>query len=296
MYWGFLPRGAVAAALAVALSGCVMATGEVVIPRLPDAEIHHANADGFDAARYRSVLVILPDTRDPASASMAGGAKEKASGTAPVEKDSPGADPHPTLTLSRAADYDFIVNEAERCLLENGFQIISQDVISKIDTVTSKRFRKESHTVRYTAPETALLLGKKTNADALLVLSHVGAWPSEQYFLFDDDEWKFKARPMPQDAEGLWITYPLWEVTLEAKLVDIKTGEIVWMGSGRYHSRNLFAEDWRGVVSVRAGETWLESENFRIEDFNTYDSLYRQASFLVKKVLSGLGPQAQARR
>ena len=154
----------------------------------------------------------------------------------------------------------------------------------------SARYGKKSYMTPQSSTQKALLLGQKTNADAILVISHLGAWPSECYFVFDDrkDRWTFQSRPKPQDAQGLWVVYHLWEVTIEVKLIDIRTGEVVWMAGGRHNSRNMFDADWCGMMKVRGDELTLESENFRIEDYNTYNYLYKQVSILEKAVLSTL--------
>jgi hypothetical protein len=278
-------------------ASCTFARGEIVISKLPEANVQFSKAESLDLARYRSIIVILPDVYNETNRVTGGAvadsveaAKEKrveeSKGKTSAKTES--VIPHPTMTLSRSQDYDFVINEAERYLLQCGFNIISRDIIAKIDELESTRYGTKSYMTPQSPTEKALLLGQKTNADAMLVISHLGAWPSENYFVFDNKKWSFQNRPKPQDAEGIWVSYPLWEVSMEAKLIDIKTGQVVWMGSGRHHSRSLFPTDWQGVLKIRGDEVTMEYENFRIEDYNTYGYLYQQVAVLEKSVLATL--------
>jgi hypothetical protein len=269
--------------------GCTFAKGEIVITRLPKAEVQATKSPKFDQANYRSILVILPDAYNRENTVMAGGNESPPPKEKRADEPKQGPDiPHPSLTLSRSQDYDYVVNQAEHYLLQQNFNIISRDVIARIDEVESPRYGKKSYLAQLSPTQLALLLGQRTNADAILVISNVGAWPMTSYYMFDDHAWSFQSRPMPQDSEGTWIVFYLWEVTMEAKLIDIRSGEVVWMGNGRFNSRNLFDEDWSGVVRVRGSEVKTISENFRIEDYDSYNFLYKQVSILEKEVLSTL--------
>jgi hypothetical protein len=276
------------------ISSCAFGEGEIVITKLPQPEVKATVAPRFDASAYHSILVILPDAYGIAAKTVAGETESSGKAAKKPEDKKDSETPHPTVTLLRSQDYDYVINEAEHTLLQMGFNVISRDVVARIDEVESHRYGDKSYLVTATPTEKAILLGQKTNADAILVISHLGAWPVEMNFAFDDDAWSFKAKPKPEDAEGIWVDYSLWEVTVEAKLIDIKTGEVAWMGRGKNHSRNLFESDWIGVLHVRGDDTKMIRENFRIEDFNTYSSIYRQVAVLVRNVLQTLKPGQSA--
>lgn len=270
-------------AFVAAVSGCAFGKAEITIPALPAPEIKSSVSPDFKRSKYRSILVVIPDSSPLTQVTASGGDP-----TQPPRGDGPldSAAPHPSMTLTRSEDYDFIVHQAERILLERGFSVISQDIVARLDNVKSKRFGKNLPARPGNPTQSALLLGKKTNADAILVISHVGAWPREVDFLFDADEFEFRNLPRPQEAEGIWVSYGLWDVSVEAKIIDIKTGEVVWIGGGHMDSRHLFDNDWHGVLHIRGEDVYAEYENFRIDDFNTYSALYRQAAILMDRVLA----------
>ncbi len=271
-------------------SGCYFGSGDVVITKLPATKPQTSRSQQFSPEKYESILVILPDAyrTDPdMAAGSATPATDIASDKTVIDPNAEG--PHLSMTLSRSRDYDFVVNEAERFLLQNGFSLISRDVIGRIDDQESQRFSKRSLYLLFQSPtEKALLLGRKTNADALLIIDHLGCWASEQHFVYNPDTGVFDNLPRAKNAKGPWVSISLYEVTIQMKLIDVENGEVLWMGSGRVHSRNLFPEDWRGTIKVRGDEVTTEEENFEIEDYKSYNFLYKQVARLVRDVLTDL--------
>jgi hypothetical protein len=267
-------------------TGCVFAKGDISIAKQPFEKIAVTESKDFDHDRYKSIIVLPPrDRSSQVSDSLLPPIPEITSSQAdefgPVQ-----GERQFVVRPAGPREFEFAAGVIERKLMTRGYRLITPEVIAKLDDRKSLRYdSKVTSQVLLQPAEKALLVSSETSANALLIIEHLGIWASEISYVFDGDMWIPGIRPTGLEDEGPWASYYLLEVSMRLKLVDIETGQVLWMAAGANNSREMFPMDWSAVLAVRGDEVFTEKESFRLSDFNTYNHLYQQIESLLGRML-----------
>jgi len=174
----------------------------------------------------------------------------------------------PAVTEKKAGYY---VAKLEKVMLAKGFEVISSEVTARADKGGSK--------VGLSGAEKAMMLGKQTQADAVLIVQSIGVRGGARYFEVgesqtlevDPSRVKTDDDGVPYNAENEECVHrvPYYQVSFEAKLVDARTGAVLWVGSGKASSVDVIQDSW--VAEVDDDCNVLE-QNFVYADYQADES------------------------
>lgn len=182
----------------------------------------------------------------------------------------------PTVTEKKAS---FYMSKLEKVMLAQGFEVISSEVVA--------RASKAKGAAELSAGEKALLLGKQTQADAVMLVQNIGVRGGARYFAVDD----VQNREVPpsqvktdedgnhfeRETERCLVRLPHYTISFEAKMLDTRTGAVLWVGSAKTSSGDVIQDTWTAELDDDCG---IESQNFVYADYqaeeNTYDNAVTQ--------------------
>lgn len=159
----------------------------------------------------------------------------------------------------------------EKALLAAGLEVISSEIVARAGEGHGKH--------EMSAAEKAMVLGKKSRADAVLVLQSVTVRGRASFYGVEDlatkqiDEAKVEVdddgRPYDKSTEQCVHRVPFYEVRLEAKLIDARDGTLLWVGSGSQSTIEVIQDDWVADVD---DDCEVHSQNFVYDDFMAEES------------------------
>ena len=114
----------------------------------------------------------------------------------------------------------------ERALLAKGFRVISSGITGRVASEAVEARADEA--ARLSDLERALILAKKSNADALLQVGELEFKPSERYFTVrKGDRGNFTEVPDPPSVDSWRLRVKEARLSFQAKLINVENGEIV---------------------------------------------------------------------
>ncbi len=182
----------------------------------------------------------------------------------------------------------------EKALLAQGFELISPEIVARAE--------KGIKGGKLSAAEKALILGKETKADAVFLVQELSIRGTVDYFTVEDLETlpvdasrvktDKKERLYHSETEQCVFKLPYYEVRFEAKLIDARSGNVLWVGSGRQNVVDALEESWVAKLDKDCG---LEKENFVFTDYvaseSTLDSTF---GGLITRLLDPMTKSAMA--
>lgn len=170
-----------------------------------------------------------------------------------------------TVVAERGAEY--YTGLVEKALLAEGFEVISSEIVARAGSKDMS------------AAEKAMVLGKQSKAEAVLILQKLSIRGHTNYYVIDDmatvqvDAARVKIDeddgPYHADTEACLHSVPYYEVRLEAKLLDAQSGTVLWVGSGAQSTIHVIQDDWVADVD---DDCEILSQNFVYSDFMMEES------------------------
>lgn len=210
----------------------------------------------------------------------------------PIESDVDVKDTDVAVLAEKATSY--YSAKLEKALLAQGFELISPEIVARAE--------KGLKGGKLSAAEKALILGKETKADAVFQVQELAIRGTVDYFTVEDlktlpvDASRVKAdkkgRLFHSETEQCVFKLPYYEVRFEGKLIDARSGDVLWVGSGRENVVDALEESWVAKLDKDCG---LEKENFVFTDYvaseSTLDSTF---AALVSRLLEPMKKSAMA--
>ncbi len=173
------------------------------------------------------------------------------------------------LEFTTLGDQDgaYYTSKLEKALLARGFEVISPEIVARI-TKSTKGAGKLS------AVEKAMVMGKETKADAVFITQSIMLESVADFYSVDEldtlrvDPAKVKQDPKSEEyyqpeTKDCVYRLPYYAVRLEGKLIDAKTGNVLWVGSGRQTAIDSLSESY---VAKLGKKCELVEENFVFSD------------------------------
>jgi hypothetical protein len=193
--------------------------------------------------------------------------------------------------IVQAKDAGYYTSLLEKSLLGQGFEVISAEVTARAGAAAAGK----------NAMEKAIMLGKQTKADAVLLLQNVAAHGAARYFdisampatevevarvKFDEDD----GTPWHAETEACLYRLPFYELRVEAKLIDTRSGTVLWVGSGRQTSTDVIKESW---VADMDDNCEVKGQNFIYAAYiDSEDTLQKTATTLIQRLIEPLKKDA----
>ena len=259
------PWGA-AMALALVCAGCASAEALVVQPTTP-AKVDHVLAPTLSKHSYKRILVLPPERQVQVAN-------------------------HALPDAVRARGMDFYISKIERDLLASGFQVIAPEVVQG-GKKNSKR--KTSAVAR------ALAMGKETHSHAVLIIKKLRVVADANYYHGEDNALVEEqdrntdddGNPVHRETEECLYKLPYYALTIEAKLVDVTSGDLLWMGDARSTTLDTLKDAWAARLdsdcNVEAQAPFIYEDELASEGV-----LERTANGMVNQLLSPMKKLALA--
>jgi hypothetical protein len=146
--------------------------------------------------------------------------------------------------------------ELERVLLAKGFRVISSGITGRVASGPAEERVDEA--ARLSDLERALILAKKSNADALLQVGEIAFQPAERLFAFleGDSSHLMEVTEQSSSPDAIFVRMKEERFSFQAKVINVDDGEIlVSMDISQSTSRVSPAINTN--VQLRRGETIL---------------------------------------
>lgn len=162
---------------------------------------------------------------------------------------------------------DYYTGLVEKVLLAEGFEVISSEIVARAGGKAGM-----------SAVEKAMVLGKQTQAHAVLVMQKLSVRGHTNYYQVRDmatmqiDAARVKmddGEPIDADTEECLHSVPYYEVRMEAKLLDARNGTVLWVASGAQSTIEVIKDDWVAEVN---DDCEILSQNFIYADFMMEES------------------------
>jgi len=246
------------------LAGCGSTSTLTIRPTTP-ATAELVPTPALEAHVYRRVLVLPPDKDVVVDESV-----------------------EPAIVRDKNTNY--YVSKVEKSLLSQGFEVIAPEIVA----------RAAKGATKHSAAERALIMGKETRADAVLMIQSIRVVGGEKFFHIEDlseVEPGLRAEDdgMPiHRTTGLCLyRLPYYEIRLEGRMIDVRSGDVLWVGSGRETTLDTLTESWTAKLDEDCG---VEEQGPFIygDEFETEGTLDRTVSALVKRMISPMKKAALA--
>jgi len=146
------------------------------------------------------------------------------------------------VTIARDRGVAHYMNKLEKLLLSQGFEVISQEIVARLG---QGKGPSESVAAR------ALMMGKETHADAVLMIQSISVVNESKFYHIEDLTEVEPGLRVEDDGEYTHKTtgaclyrLPYYELRLDAKLVDVQSGDVLWVGAARETILDAFKESW----------------------------------------------------
>lgn len=177
----------------------------------------------------------------------------------------------------------------EKALVKKGFQVISPEIVARAEGTKSAKGT-------LSAAEKAMIMGKKTQADAVFIVQSIGMRGLVKYYVLQDEK-ASEVEPglvrvnddgetVHAQTEQCLFALPYYELTLEAKLVEAASGNVLWLGTGSQRSTDVLRQDWSAEID---GDCELQKQNFIYSDYlNDEETLEKTVTALFERMLGPL--------
>ncbi|MCA9710994.1 MAG: SH3 domain-containing protein [Myxococcales bacterium] len=164
-------------------------------------------------------------------------------------------------------DGAYYTSKLEKALLARGFEVISPEIVARVAKSTKGAGK-------LSAAEKALVMGKETKADAVFVTQSLVLEATADFYSVQEmktakvdsakvkQDDKSKEYYQPETKECVF-RLPYYSVRMEGKLIDARTGNVLWVGSGRQTAIDSLRESY---VAKLGKKCELLEENFVFTD------------------------------
>jgi hypothetical protein len=182
----------------------------------------------------------------------------------------------------------------EKALVKKGFQVISPEIVAR--AAQGAKSAKGG----LSAAEKAMIMGKKTEADAVFIVQSIGVRGLVKHYALEEGQ-AIEVEPglvrvnddgetVHAETEQCLFTLPYYELTLEAKLVEAASGNVLWLGTGRQRSTDVMRQDWSAEID---DDCELERQNFIYSDYlDDEETLDKTVTALFERMLGPLQTDA----
>ena len=229
-------------------------------------------AQSFKEKRYKSILIVPPEEQE------VGGTKK----------------------LIGSQTYNFFLSQIERMLIQAGFRVISQDIVARIENRLQIKKTDTSTGSTYTRSEKAMVMGKETNADALLVINTLDLKETTASYIENEVRNGMREATdieVPQaTAQGRCSIVLLFKrFHFESKLIDVHSGDVLWIGGGTMDTPHLIPQNWTASLKRINRSCIIGAQNFDLTSYLAdQNALSKQIINLMKVVFKSFG-QGQLR-
>lgn len=260
------PCASVALAVAI-LSGCSSLTTLTVRPTQA-VEPTLVPAPRLSERKYKRILIVPPEEGISVS--------DRVESPAPSEK-----------------DVRFYTGEVEKILLAKGFEVVSSEIVA--------RARTAAQSGKYSFAERALVMGRGTQADAVMSLQKLTVEESEKFYHIVDKREVAPAERV-QDDDGRYFhretekclyRLPYYKVSVAAKLIDVQGGDVLWVGEGDETSLDTMPKSWIAQIDSDCEVREQVPFNYR-EYFTAQDTYERVVKDLLMRLFEPLRVRALA--
>jgi hypothetical protein len=189
----------------------------------------------------------------------------------------------------------YYVGKLEKLLLAQGFEVISSEIVARAEA-------EAGAASKLSPAEKAMVLGRQTKADAVLMLQSVSVRGLARYFDADEAQTvEVEPSHVRADDDGGWFhaetercvhRLPYYEIQVEAKLIDAQTGAVLWVGSGRGSSIDVIQDRWVAEVD---DDCEILDQNFIYDDYQRDESTFdNAATTLLKRLVAPFAKVALA--
>lgn len=178
-----------------------------------------------------------------------------------------------TLPVLKNKDAGYFGAKVEKALLEQGFQVISSEIVARAEKSLGKGSASLSPT------EKALVLGKESKADAVFHVQALNVVANSDFYTVDDlktiavDPSRVKkdrkGRLYNEETEECVFRVPYFEIQFEAKMIDARNGDVLWVGTGRQDAIDGLEASWVARLDKKCE---MVKQNFVFSDYVTQES------------------------
>ncbi len=169
--------------------------------------------------RYKRILIVPPEEGISVS--------DRVESPAPSEK-----------------DVRYYTGEVEKILLAKGFEVISAEITA--------RARTAAQSGKYSYAERALVMGRGSQADAVLSLQKLTVEEGEKFYHIIDKREVAPAERVQDDdgryfhreSEKCLYRLPFYKISASAKLIDVQAGDVLWVGEGIETTLDTLQRSW----------------------------------------------------
>ncbi len=194
-----------------------------------------------------------------------------------------------TIQVLRDKEPAYYGTRLEKALLSQGFEVIAAEIVSRAQKGINSKM---------SAAEKALLMGKETKADAVFIVQSMTISGTTDYFTVEDLKTKEiepnlvkadkKGRLFHEETEQCIFRLPYYQIEFEGKLIDARSGGVLWVGSTTHTVVDALDESWVAKLDKDCG---LVNENFSFGQYvagetaleSTYDGLLAELLPPLKK-------------
>ena len=160
---------------------------------------------------------------------------------------------------------EYFTAKFEKGLLAHGFEVISPEITARA---------KKAAGGGASAAEKAMQMGRETKAHAVFVIQSILVEQITDFYRVEElkstkvdaakvDQNLKNAQFIDKESEECVFRLPYYAVRMEAKLIDVQSGQVLWVGSGRYTALSSLPESYVAKLDKDCG---LVEENFVFTD------------------------------
>jgi hypothetical protein len=194
-----------------------------------------------------------------------------------------------SIKVLRDKDAGYYSTNLEKALLTQGFEVISSEIVARAQKGVSSKL---------SGAEKALIMGKETKADAVFIVQRLTISGTTDYFTVRDLKTDAveanlvksdkKGRLYHAETEECVFRLPYYQLEFEGKLIDARSGGVLWVGSTKHTVVDALDESW---VAKLDKDCALVNENFSFGQYvagetalaSTYDGLLAELLPPLKK-------------
>lgn len=160
---------------------------------------------------------------------------------------------------------DYYTTKIEKALLAQGFEVISPEIVARAKKTAGKGA---------TPAEKAMAMGKETKAHAVFIVQSIALEQVIDFYSVDEldtvrldpakvDQNLKNGEFFEKETKECVYRLPYYAVRMESKLIDVETGNVLWVGSGRQAATAALPESY---VAKLDKDCKLVEENFVFSD------------------------------
>jgi hypothetical protein len=251
--------------LALSLSACGAANTLVLRPTTP-APVEAVPTAQLESTIYKRLLLLPPEKGVSVAADV-------------------------DVTLARERDGAHYMGRLEKYFLGQGFEVVSQEIVARL----GRKAQAGS-----SAAARALMMGKETHADAVLMVQSLSVHGGEKFFHIEDlsevepglrveDDGEYRHR----ETEECLFRLPYYELRIEAKMIDVRSGDVLWVGSARETTIDALEESWTAKLDDDCGIEEQSPFIYR-DQLHAEETFDRTVAQLYERTFGGLKRSALA--